>query len=292
MQLFNSDFLKRLEYLSLVSRRTDRGELLAQRRGRQVGSGIEFAAHRPYHHGDDLRYLDWNVYARYGELLLKRFQEERDLRVHLLIDASPSMLVGSPTKFDYARQLAAALAYVALANLDQVAVHAYAEDIYASFPLTRGKDQILAIMRFLETLSPRGQRTDLARSAGSLIQRAQRTGLVIVLSDFLDQAGFGVGLDALRHRGFEPHVIQIHAAQEIRPELLGDVELVDAETGVSRQVTITEERLARYRQLFAEFLEGIDRYCRNYALSCTRTTVEVPYDELLLRMMRVSGGIR
>src|SRR6476619_6821924 len=129
MALFGTDFLKKLEYLSLVSRRVFRGSILAQRRTRQLGGGIEFADHREYTPGDDFRYLDWNVYARHDELLLKRFQEEEDLHVYLLLDASRSMAHGTPPKFDYARQVAAALAYIALADLDRVAVVAFGGEI-------------------------------------------------------------------------------------------------------------------------------------------------------------------
>src|SRR5918992_5978714 len=123
--LFDSDFLKKLEYLSLVSRRVFRGSILAQRRTMQLGGGIEFADHRQYAPGDDFRYLDWNVYARHGELLLKRFQEEEDLHVYFLLDCSRSMAYGEPSKFDLARQVTAALAYIALADLDRVAVAAF-----------------------------------------------------------------------------------------------------------------------------------------------------------------------
>src|SRR5262249_52929931 len=147
--LFDSDFLKKLEYLSLVSRRVFPRQLLAQRRTMQLGGGIEFADHREYTPGDDFRYLDWNVLARHDELLLKRFQEEEDLHVYLLLDCSRSMAYGDPVKFDYARQVAAALGYIALADLDRVAVIAFAGDIIADFPLTRGKARILSLLKFL-----------------------------------------------------------------------------------------------------------------------------------------------
>ena len=136
MPLFDSDFLTKLDYLSLVSKRLFRGSLLAQRRTKQMGGGIEFADHREYSHGDDFRHLDWNVFARHGQLLLKRFQEEADLHVYLLLDCSRSMGFGSPPKFDLARQVVAALAYIALADLDRIAVVAFANDIVADFPLT------------------------------------------------------------------------------------------------------------------------------------------------------------
>jgi uncharacterized protein (DUF58 family) len=129
MPLFDSEFLKKLEYLSIVSRRVFRGSLLAQRRTMQFGSGIEFAEHREYSAGDDLRYLDWNIYARHGEFLLKRFQEEEDLHVYFLLDCSRSMGFGDGKKFDLARQLTAALAYIALADLDRISVLAFSDRI-------------------------------------------------------------------------------------------------------------------------------------------------------------------
>ena len=207
MSLFDSDFPKKLEYLSLVSRRVFRGRLLAQRRTKQLGGGIEFADRREYTPGDDLRYLDWNVYAKFGDLLLKRFQEEEDLHVYILLDASKSMDCGSPNKFDYARRIAAALAYIALADLDRVSILAYADKLLDVLPLTRGKDRVLSILKFLENIKTGGASTDLATVAKSLVNRAQRTGLVVIISDLYDQVGFKAGVDLLRHRRFEPHVI-------------------------------------------------------------------------------------
>src|SRR5438552_4137988 len=160
MALFSSDFLKKLEYLSLISRRVFRGQILAQRRTMQLGGGIEFADHREYTPGDDFRYLDWNLYARLDELLLKRFQEEEDLHVYFLLDCSRSMAFGNPPKFDFARQVAAALAYIALADLDRAAIIAFANDIVPDFPMTRGKDRILSLLKFLENLPPKGEVTD------------------------------------------------------------------------------------------------------------------------------------
>src|SRR5207248_3717136 len=152
MPLFDSDFLKKLEYLSLVSKRVFRGSLMAQRRTAQLGTGIEFADHREYNPGDDYRYLDWNLYARHDELLLKRFQEEEDLHVYFLLDCSRSMAFGDPPKFDFARKVTAALAYIALADLDRIAVTAFADDSVDDFPLTRGKGRILSLLKFLENL--------------------------------------------------------------------------------------------------------------------------------------------
>jgi len=289
--LFDSDFLKKLEYLSLVSRRVFRGQLLAQRRTMQLGGGIEFADHREYTPGDDFRYIDWNVFARHDELLLKRFQEEEDLHVYILLDSSRSMAFGDPPKFDYARQVAAALAYIALADLDRVSVVAFAGDIVADFPLTRGKARILSLLKFLEALEPRGSLTDLARVARNFVHRGQRRGLAVVVSDLFDPDGFERGLDLLRHHRYEPHLVQIYDRREAEPEVKGDVELVDVETGTIRRVTITERNLRQYRRIFAGFLESVRHYCNTYGIGGTTSATDVPFDELLLRMMRAAGAL-
>jgi len=291
MALFDSEFLKKLEYLSLVSRRVFRGQLLAQRRTMQLGGGIEFADHREYTPGDDFRYLDWNVFARHDELLLKRFQEEEDLHVYILLDCSRSMGFGAPTKFDYARQVAAALAYIALADLDRVAVIAFADRIISEFPLTRGKGRILSLMKFLEGLEVRDGLTDLARSAENFVRRSQRRGLAVVVSDLFDPSGYERGLDVLRHHRYEPHVVQVFDRRELDPGMKGDVELLDVESGSVEKVTVTERNLREYRKIFEAFLESVRAYCTKYGVGGTRSTTDVPFDELILRMMREAGAL-
>jgi len=292
MPLFDSDFLKKLEYLSLVSRRVFRGSLLAQRRTMQLGGGIEFADHREYTPGDDFRYLDWNVYARHDELLLKRFQEEEDLHVYFLLDCSRSMQFGTLPKFDFARRVTAALAYIALADLDRVAIVAFAGDIVADFPLTRGKARILSLMKFLEALPAQGSQTDLSRVVTGFVHRTQRRGLAIVVSDLYDPGGYERGLDLLRHHRYEPHVVQIYDRREAEPNLLGDLELFDVETENVRKVTVTERNLRQYRQIFDRFQESIRTYCNTYGLGCTRTSTEIPFDALILKMMRSAGAVK
>jgi uncharacterized protein (DUF58 family) len=291
MALFDADFLTKLEYLSLISRRVFRGSLLAQKRTMQRGGGVEFSDHREYAAGDDFRYLDWNIYARHGDLLLKRFQEEEDLHVYLFLDCSRSMGYGTPPKFDLARQVTAALAYIALADLDRISVLAYSDRIHDNFPLTRGKARILSLMQFLERLTQQGADTDLAKTATDFVHRDQRRGLAVIVSDLFDPQGFERGLDLLRHRGYEPHIVQIHDPQEADPKLLGDVELQDIESQSLRKVTITEKNLRTYQRLFAEFQQSVRKYCRTYGIGCTQTDNRVTFDELVLRMMRQAGQV-
>ena len=289
MALFDNDFLTKLEYLSIISRKVFRGQLMAQRRTMQMGSGIEFADHRQYTAGDDFRYLDWNLYARHGELLLKRFQEEEDLHVYLLLDCSKSMAAGDPAKFDLARQITAALAYIALADLDRISVYAFANGVLNHFPLTRGKARILSLMKFLESLKPDGEGTNMSELPREFVLRAPRRGLALMLSDMYDPNGFRHGLDVLRHHKFEPHVIQIHHPAEANPKMLGDVELLDVETGDLRKITITEKHLKNYREVYERFLQSIRDYCSTYGIGCTITDNNITFDKLVLDMMRATG---
>jgi uncharacterized protein (DUF58 family) len=290
LMLFPPDFLTRLEYLSLVSKRVFRGQLLAQRRSQQMGSGIEFSGHREYNRGDDLRYLDWNVYARHGDLLLRRFQEEQDLQVHLLLDCSRSMAFGQPPKFDLARQLVAALAYIALADLDRTSVAAYADGLLAELPVSRGRARIISIMKFLENLQPSGQDTNLEKALQELLHRSPRTGLAVVISDLFDERGFQRGLDLLRYRQFDVHVIQLHDPSEAKPEIRGDAQLFDIETASVRNVTVSERALSAYQQLFQQHQAAVRDYCRHYSIGCTQSPSVIGFDELILRMMREAGS--
>lgn len=291
MPLFDSDFLNKLEYLSLISKRVFRGQLLAQRRTTQLGTGVEFSEHRDYSPGDDLRYLDWNVLARHNELLLKRFQEEQDLHVYLFLDCSRSMSFGEPSKFDFARQIIAALAYIALADLDRISICAFASEIVETFPLTRGKDCVLSMLRFLDQLQPTGDRTHLRRSLDAFLHRQERAGLALVVSDLLDPDGFHEGVDRLRFHRYDPYLIHLYDMQEANPQVLGDVELVDRETGLAKKITVNERLLKQYRQAFAQFLESSREYAARHGMGYVQSSTEIPFDQLILRMMRHSGTL-
>lgn len=291
MQRFDPDFLTRLEGLALVSRQLLPGRTMAQRRSRRLGAGVEFADHREYVAGDDYRLIDWNLYARHSELFLKRFHEEEDLHVYLLLDASRSMAVGTPRKFDLACHLTAALAYLALACLDRVAVLVHAEEQVAEFPLTRGKGRIVALLEFLERLEPTGQRTDLARAARTLIQRHRRRGLTIVISDFFDPAGFQPGLDLLRYHRHEVQVVQVYDPEEAQPQHLGDLDLIDVETGTRESVTLDERQLEAYGQAFRTYQDELLGYCRRHGTSGTLASTAMSCEDVVLRLMRQNGAV-
>lgn len=286
MPLFDTQFLQQLEYLSLVSKRLFRGELLAQKRSKQLGGGIEFADHREYVPGDDFRHVDWNLYARHEELLLKRFQEEQDLHVYILLDASRSMSTGSPSKFDLARRLAGALAYIALADLDRVCLVTFAQGVVAEFPLTRGKARALSLLNFLESQTPDGAATNLTDMVTAFVHRTSRPGLALVISDFFDANGFEPAIDKLRHHQFEPRLIQVLDARDADPQILGDIELLDVETQELRKITVTERQLERYRERFADYVRSIERYCLHYGINLTTAHTSDSFEDLVMNMMR------
>jgi uncharacterized protein (DUF58 family) len=291
MAVFESDFLKKLEYLSLVARKVFRGRIKAERRSRAYGSSVEFADYRDYAPGDDYRYLDWNVYARMDDLLLKLFEEEQDLHVYLMLDASRSMSI-APAKFDAARRVAASLAYIAMSNLDRVAIHPFADRPLPPFPLTRGKAKILTLLEYLERLETQATDTDLEQCARVLLQRRPRRGLIVVISDLYDPRGFEKGLDVLRYHGDEVQVVHMTDPSESNPSLLGDIELQDCETGSLRTVTVTEKHLRAYREVYTAFLKNSERACRQREIGYLHSTTDVPFEELVLRMLREAQVVR
>jgi len=275
----------------MVSRRVFQGGLLTRRRKKRFDHGVEFADHREYVPGDDLRSLDWNVYARFGQLMLKRFVEEEDLHVYFFLDCSKSMNFGNPNKFDYAREVMAALAYIALADWDRVSIVTFADGILDVYPLTRGKQHIIGLMRFLERAVPTGTGTNLARVAREFSQGKSRPGLAVLVSDFFEADGPQKGMDLLRFQQYEPCVIQIHDQSEANPQLRGDFQLFDLENGLAREMTISESMLRFYKAKFNTFLDSIKNYCVTNDLSYTMTQTRIPFDQFVLQIMRANGKL-
>lgn len=288
MALFDSELLNKLRYLSLAWRQTG-GGLLARSPGPLPVGGTELAGHRDYAPGDDYRMVDWNVCARHDELLTKRFPGEADLRVYLLLDCSGSMTLGGPAKFDAARRAAAALAYAAVANHEQVEVVAFSGRLVAASAPIRGKARFGRLLGYLEDLAPQPGETDLQRVASDFVRRYQRHGPAVVVSDFYDPAGFHRGLDVLRRRGYPPRVVHIYDPREAAFDLLGDWELFDIEANTTRQATLTERHLASYRRLVDEHREAVRRYCTRYALPCAQIPSDLPPDEIMLKAIGVKG---
>jgi len=285
LPLFDDEFRKKLEYLSIISKRVFAGHFRAERRATRRGTGVEFADYRQYVPGDDFRHLDWKAYLRLNKLILRLFEEEEDLPIYFFIDASQSMTYGNPVKLDYARRVAAALAYIGLANLDRAYMTAYAEKIRAELPPQRGKGRIFKVFRFLEELVPGGE-TNARESFKIYCTETRRRGLCVVISDFFDTSGFQSGLDILRHFKHDIFILHIASHEEVDPALKGELVLVDSENNVSREVTVTPSLLASYKAEYHRFCTEIESYCSKYQLGYVRTVTDFPFEELVLKVFR------
>ncbi len=287
--LFDSAFLSKLEQLYLLSKKLFRGQQHAERRSRQTGSSLEFADYRNYSFGDDLRNIDWNIYGRLDRLFIKLYEEEQDLPVYFLIDASASMRwkpAQLPTKFDQSRRIAASLAYIALANLDRVNVHYFGSALGDHMGMSRGKGQFHKVLEFLGRVPPQDGPTRLLPSFRAFAQRVKRRGLVFVLSDFFDPDGYEESLALLRFNQFEAHIIQVLDPTELQPELLGDLRLIDVETEQPFEVTSDPSLLGRYRSEINAFLSGLETFCLKRQIGHARAATAIPFEDFVLRVLR------
>jgi uncharacterized protein (DUF58 family) len=246
---------------------------------------VEFSDYRPYGRGDDLRYVDWNIYGRLDRLYVKLFVDEEDLCLHLLVDVSASMGFGEPSKLLYAARLAAALGFVGLVNLERVGVGALRERLAEGWVPARGRTQILPLMEFLGRLRPAGA-TSLGDSLAAYALRAREAGLAVLISDLLDPEGYERGLKALLERRFDVHVIHLLAAEEMNPSFGGDLRLRDSETGQERDLTLDGEALRGYRQRLHDFLERAETFCRGNEISYHRVVTDTPVEEFMLRQLK------
>ena len=257
----------------------------------QLGGGIEFADHREYTPGDDFRYLDWNVYQRFEKLLVRLYEEEEDLAIYFIVDASASMGFGGGRKLAYAKRVCAALAYVGLANLDRVSIVSTADHILDRMPQTRGKARIFKVFRFLKSIEPTGV-TDLEDALKSFAAQNKRRGLAVLVSDLYDPKGFERGLNVLRYNKFDPFVVHVTDASDARPKLHGDVLLYDCETGDEREVTVTAKVLQRFAEAHSQYLADIEHFCATHQVPYVAASVDTAFDELILRVFRRGGFLR
>jgi len=288
--LLEPEFLRKLEQLSLVSRKVFTGQLKGERRSARRGTSVEFADFRNYTLGDDLRYVDWNTFARLEKLFLKLFVEEEDLHVYLLVDGSQSMAFGNPAKFDYARRTAAALGYIGLTNYDRVGATILTDRMREHLPPVRGRQQVLPAFRFLAAAAPGGG-TSLAAALREFALRTRRPGLAILISDFLDP-GWEAGLKALLHRRFQVTALHVLDRSELQPEFVGDLKLVDSETGEEREITVSAGLLREYRQTAERFCAGVQETCRRYGADYLLAVTDQPFEDLVLRWLRSAGLLR
>jgi uncharacterized protein (DUF58 family) len=299
--LLTPELLRRLEQFQLLAARRAKSSAKGERRSRARGQSVEFADYRTYVQGDDFRYLDWNLFGRLERLFLKLYEEERELPVRIFLDASESMSFGEPRKFDFARQVAAAIGYVALAGFDRVSVVPFpapARDgatdpaprpaelaARSALRSVRGKKSTIQFFQNLSALTAGGAANlNEALRRGAL--EARHAGLAVVLSDFLDPAGYESGLTALVGRGFQVDLVQILAPDELSPGTFGDLRLVDSETGATQEVTFGRFRLKAYQQTVQNFIQRLREFCQSRGINFFTVASNTPLEELLLRQLR------
>ncbi len=289
--LLDAALISQLDQLELIVRRLFAGRTQGEKLSRRRGTGSEFADYREYAQGDDLRHIDWNVYGRLDRLFLKLFHVEEDLRLSIFLDTSLSMSYGQPPKFQYAKRLAAALAYVALVNLDRVTIEAASESSLEQLPPSRGKQQVWRLLEFLEDLEAQGT-TDLHEGVKQFSLRNATPGMKVVISDFLDKQGFQGALKWLLRGGNEVVVIQVLAPDEVKPSIVGDVSLQDCEDGQLTEVSITAGLLKRYDANLKSLVGGLRDYCRTRGMAYFFVQSGQPVERVILDAMRRTGVLR
>lgn len=288
MSLFDAEFRKRCEYLEEVARRSWGTRFLGRRLDRRWAGGSEFVGHSDYTSGDDFRYVDWQICARHDELVTRQYRGSEDRTVNLVLDVSPGMGLGQPSKFDAARRLAAALGYIALVSLDRLGVVAVSDRVIAELPPGRGRQQIPELFRFLDKLELDSASVKLTAAVEAFVQQRPHRGSTVVISDLFDPAGFEAAIDLLAIRGFQPFLLQVIDDDEAEPTFSGSVKLTEVGSRRSRSTYLEDVDLQNYRTVFTEFSAGCRRYCGRRSIGIIQTRAATPFQDAVLRMIRTS----
>src|SRR5215471_6070226 len=289
--LLEPDFLHRLEQLELASRKIFVGKMKGERLSRRKGQSVEFADYRNYVVGDDLRFLDWNLFARLDRLFIRLFIEEEDLHFYVLIDNSLSMDFGEPSKLRYAKQIAAALGFIGLVNMDRVVIEAFNDRLTQSLPAVRGRRSLWRMMDFLQQIEPAGP-SDLKKALRTFSLKCSGKGIVVLLSDFMDKGGYEEALRYLLARQLDIYVIQVLSHEEIEPDVVGDLRLTDIEDDDVAEITVTGPLLKRYKQNLAAFRGALQEFCTRRGVAYLFTSNQVPFERLVLTYLRQRGLVR
>ena len=319
-ELLDSRLIAQISRLDLTSRKIFAGKLKGERRSKKRGESVEFADHRPYTVGDDLRHIDWNIFARLDMLFMKLFLEEEDLSLHIVLDCSESMDCGDPNKFLFAQRLTMALGYIGLVNLNRVAVTTLGGELATSDPSgplspvgeragvrgypdapdttpshtirdLRGRRRTQDLARFICALRPEGG-SDFAEAAKRIALTRRGKGVMIVLSDFFMKEGYETGLRLLVGRGYDVFALQILSPQEIEPDITGDLRLRDVEDFDQAEVTITAPLLKRYKQTLAAYCGQLRDFCARREITNLSVRTDTPVETLILDYLRQRGLLR
>ena len=292
--LFDEATLRKLNQLTLVASRVRTGMIKGERRSTKRGTSIEFADYRNYTPGDDLRRLDWNIYARLERPFIKLLEEEEDLAVHILIDLSGSMDwgEGNQNKLRFALYLAAALGSIALNSGDRLTASVLQSGkTTARFGPSRGAQHLMHYLAFLEKLEAHGT-TNLGQSLKEYGLEAHRPGLAFILSDLFSPTDIQEGVKLLQSKGYELSVLHILTDDEIDPPLSGDLRLIDIETGNAEEVSLDGGLRDIYRQSFKAWQEDLQKEFHKRGIRYMPLTTHTAWDKVILYDMRKEGAVK
>ena len=290
-QLLTPQLLTQLERLELVSRKIFRGRMKGERRSKRKGQSVEFADFRNYVPGDDLRFIDWNLYARLDKLFLKLFLEEEDLHFYSLIDASMSMDFGEPTKLHFAKQLAAALGFVGLCRADRVKVETLGASQRRAGPVLRGRRSLWRMLEYLNGIEP-PEKIPLAEGVKNFCLRNSGKGILVLISDLMDKNGYESALRYLVAQQMDVYIVHVLSPEELEPNVKGDLRLVDSEDRDVAEVTISRPLLDRYQRTLAAFIDGAREFCTRRGMTYLMTRSDAPLEQLVSNYLRQRGLVR
>lgn len=287
--LLDREFLEKLERLTIHWQKSFAGLVGGHNRSRFPGAGQEFLDHRNFHHGDDLRAVNWRAYLRLEKLFLKMFQVEPRVPVRLLVDVSASMLAHGGQKFDMARKLAAALCYIGLVRLDTIEIHGFSSRMTKRMFCSGGRHRFTGVMDGLSALTPGGP-TDYLAVTREFISAYSQRGLLIVISDFLDDNGCERAIQYLSDFGHELMLLQLWADEDRTPPWSGELELQDAETGAALKLDFDDGARERYTKAFDDYCSTIQTLTvrgggRYAGISTSQSLESIIFGELI----RVQG---
>ena len=296
--LLTPDFMHQLDRLDVISRKMLRGRQQGERRSKKKGQSVEFADYRNYVVGDDLRRIDWNLYARLDKLFLRLFMEEEDLSVSLVVDVTGSMNFGEPSKLLYAKRVAAALGYIGLVHYNRVNLYTFTDTIGGELRGLRGRRPIPRMLEFLDAQGARLNASEVTGSGnlGAALKRLalmeRSPGVVVLLSDFFDKGELGESLRYLADPRYDTYAIQLLSPQEVDPvkgQLVGDLRLRDAEDGDVAEVSVTPALLKRYKANLQAYCEHVREQCLRRGVSYMVSETDVPFESLVLKYLRQRG---
>lgn len=288
--LLSPSLLARLQRMELVSRKVFRGRMKGERKSKRKGQSVEFHDFRNYVPGDDLRLIDWNLYARLDQLFLKLFQEEEDLHFYALIDASESMNFGTPTKLHVAKQLAAALGYVGMCRADRVSVQALGP-LSRHAPILRGRASLYKMLNYLDSVDS-GHNVSLFDGVKDFSLRNTGTGVAVLISDLMDKQGYESALRMLIGRRMDVFVMHVLSPEELDPPIRGDRRLIDVEDGDSAEITLNNYALQKYQETVSSFIGSIKTFCAKRSIAYLPVQTDTPVETIVTKYLRERGVVR